>query len=117
MAHEPTCFGAENSWECGARLPCSAGESSGVAYRALGFGKILIVPEYMAFSNIDENLCEKIYYDNDDVVHQIYKIIKKYTKDRKLLKNKKDKILKSSLKKYGLTKSRQMYEEVFSLEL
>ena len=94
----------------------SAGESSGVAYRALGFGKVLIVPEYMAFSNVDDNLCDKVYYQESNIVNQIYEIIKKYAKDRKLLKETKDQIFKSTPKKYGLDKIRKMYEEVFSLE-
>lgn len=58
------------------RFP-SAGESSGVAARALGFGKVIIVPEYAAFSDLPENVCEKVWLDQP-VVPQLTDAIRKY---------------------------------------
>lgn len=48
------------------RFP-SAGESSGVAARAMGFGRLVIAPELMAFSDLDNRHCEKIDLDRDPV--------------------------------------------------
>jgi len=48
------------------RFP-SAGESSGVAARALGFGRAILAPEYMAFSDIPDDVCVKIHLDRDPV--------------------------------------------------
>ena len=65
------------------RFP-SAGESSGVAARALGFGKVIIVPEYAAFSDLPEEVCEKIWLDRD-VVPQIRQAVTRYLDDPSLL--------------------------------
>lgn len=58
------------------RFP-SAGESSGVAARALGFGRLVIVPEYAAFSDLPEAVCEKIHLDRP-VVPQLVAAIGAY---------------------------------------
>lgn len=58
------------------RFP-SAGESSGVAARALGFGKVIIVPEYAAFSDVPDDVCEKIRLDRP-VVPQLVDAIRQY---------------------------------------
>ena len=44
------------------RFP-SAGGSSGVVARALGFGRLVVVPEYAAFSDLPDDVCEKIHLD------------------------------------------------------
>lgn len=58
------------------RFP-SAGESSGVAARALGFGRIVVVPEYAAFSDLPDEICEKIHLDRS-VVPQMIAAIGRY---------------------------------------
>ena len=61
------------------RFP-SAGESSGVAARALGFGKVIIVPEYAAFSDLPDEVCEKVWLDRD-VVPQLVDAVSRYLDD------------------------------------
>ncbi|MFK7942463.1 MAG: glycosyltransferase family 4 protein [Paracoccaceae bacterium] len=61
------------------RFP-SAGESSGVAARALGFGRLIIVPEYAAFSDLPDAICEKIHLDQA-VVPQLVDSISRYTEN------------------------------------
>lgn len=61
------------------RFP-SAGESSGVAARALGFGKLIIVPEYAAFSDLPDEICEKVWLDQA-IVPQLVSAIGKYVGD------------------------------------
>ena len=61
------------------RFP-SAGESSGVAARALGFGRLVIAPELMAFSDLDDRYCEKIHLDRDPV-DQLEAILLKWMED------------------------------------
>ncbi len=51
------------------RFP-SAGESSGVVARALGFGRLVVVPEYAAFSDLPDDICEKVHLDRP-VVDQL----------------------------------------------
>ena len=51
------------------RFP-SAGESSGVVARALGFGRLVVVPEYAAFSDLPDDMCEKIHLDRP-IVEQL----------------------------------------------
>lgn len=58
------------------RFP-SAGESSGVAARALGFGRVIIVPEYAAFSDLPDAICEKVLLD-EPVVPQLIAAIDRY---------------------------------------
>ena len=58
------------------RFP-SAGESSGVAARALGFGRVIVVPEYAAFSDLPDAVCEKIWLDRP-VVPQMIEAIGRY---------------------------------------
>ena len=58
------------------RFP-SAGESSGVAARALGFGRVIVVPEYAAFSDLPDAVCEKIWLDRP-VVPQMVEAIGRY---------------------------------------
>jgi len=58
------------------RFP-SAGESSGVAARALGFGRVIIVPEYAAFSDLPDAICEKIHLDRP-VAGQLADAIARY---------------------------------------
>ena len=48
------------------RFP-SAGESSGVVARAMGFGRLVIAPELMAFSDLDDRYVDKIELDGDPV--------------------------------------------------
>ena len=97
------------------RFP-SAGESSGVACRALGFGKIAIVPEYASFSNFPDDLCEKVYLNEGDVVEQIFGIIKKYLDNRPLLESKKREILEKSTA-YSIDKTLEKYKVLFNKEL
>jgi glycosyltransferase involved in cell wall biosynthesis len=49
------------------RFP-SAGESSGVVARAMGFGRLVIAPELMAFSDLDDRYVDKIDLGGDPVV-------------------------------------------------
>lgn len=58
------------------RFP-SAGESSGVAARALGFGRVIVVPEYAAFSDLPDAICEKVHLDQP-VVPQLVSAIERY---------------------------------------
>lgn len=58
------------------RFP-SAGESSGVAARALGFGRVIIVPEYAAFSDLPDTICEKVHLD-EPVPDQLVAALSKY---------------------------------------
>ncbi|MEM7057653.1 MAG: glycosyltransferase [Pseudomonadota bacterium] len=58
------------------RFP-SAGESSGVAARALGFGRVIVVPEYAAFSDLPDAICEKVQLD-EPVVPQLVSAIERY---------------------------------------
>lgn len=58
------------------RFP-SAGESSGVAARALGFGRVIVVPEYAAFSDLPDAICEKVFLD-EPVVPQLITAIDRY---------------------------------------
>lgn len=62
------------------RFP-SAGESSGVVARALGFGRLVIAPELMAFSDLDDRYCEKVHLDRDPV-DQLETILLKWMDDR-----------------------------------
>ena len=62
------------------RFP-SAGESSGVASRALGFGRLVIAPELMAFSDLSDEHCEKIHLDGDPV-DQLEAILRRWMDDR-----------------------------------
>ena len=62
------------------RFP-SAGESSGVAARAMGFGRLVIAPELMAFSDLDDRYCEKIQLDRDPV-DQLEAILLRWMEDR-----------------------------------
>ncbi|MEM7268185.1 MAG: glycosyltransferase [Pseudomonadota bacterium] len=48
------------------RFP-SAGESSGIVARALGFGRLCLVPELMAFSDLPDTFVEKIHLDQDPI--------------------------------------------------
>lgn len=48
------------------RFP-SAGESSGVVARAMGFGRLVVAPELMAFSDLDERYVDKIELDRDPI--------------------------------------------------
>ena len=61
------------------RFP-SAGESSGVAARALGFGRLIIVPEYAAFSDLPDSICEKVHLDQA-VVPQLVDALARYTEN------------------------------------
>lgn len=67
------------------RFP-SAGESSGVAARALGFGRAILVPEYMAFSDIPDEVCVKIRLDRDPV-EQIADALLRLHADREALRD------------------------------
>ena len=58
------------------RFP-SAGESSGVAARALGFGKVIVVPEYAAFSDLPDDICAKVWLDRP-VVPQLVEAVRPY---------------------------------------
>ncbi|MEM9139421.1 MAG: hypothetical protein AAGB15_06285, partial [Pseudomonadota bacterium] len=58
------------------RFP-SAGESSGVAARAMGFGRVIVVPEYAAFSDLPDAICEKVQLD-EPVVPQLVTAIGRY---------------------------------------
>ena len=58
------------------RFP-SAGESSGVAARALGFGRVIIAPEYAAFSDLPDAICEKVHLD-EPVIPQLITAIDRY---------------------------------------
>lgn len=66
------------------RFP-SAGESSGVAARALGFGRLVIVPELMAFSDLDDRICEKVELDSDPV-EQLIAIFRQWRADPEALR-------------------------------
>lgn len=57
------------------RFP-SAGESSGVAARAIGFGRLVIAPELMAFSDLHDDYVEKIYLDEPPVPQLITALTK-----------------------------------------
>ncbi|MEO1611372.1 MAG: glycosyltransferase [Pseudomonadota bacterium] len=61
------------------RFP-SAGESSGVAARALGFGRLVVAPELMAFSDLDDAHCEKITLESDPVP-QLAAVLRKWRGD------------------------------------
>jgi len=67
------------------RFP-SAGESSGVAARALGFGRAILTPEYMAFSDIPDEVCVKIHLDRDPV-DQIAAALIRLHADREALRD------------------------------
>lgn len=61
------------------RFP-SAGESSGVAARAMGFGRLVVAPELMAFSDLPDAHCEKIDLEGDPVA-QLEAILRKWRND------------------------------------
>ena len=65
------------------RFP-SAGESSGVAARALGFGRLIVVPEYAAFSDLPDAICEKVHLDQS-VLPQLVSAIGRYVGQPALL--------------------------------
>lgn len=65
------------------RFP-SAGESSGVASRALGFGRLTVVPDYMAFSDFAPEVCEKIDLTRDPV-EQLAGVMQFYCDNRAAL--------------------------------
>lgn len=68
------------------RFP-SAGESSGVAARAMGFGRLVVAPELMAFSDLDDAHCEKVHLDGDPV-DQLEAIFLRWRNDRSGLADK-----------------------------
>lgn len=68
------------------RFP-SAGESSGVAARAIGFGRMIVVPELMAFSDLNDRYCEKVELDSDPV-EQMITIFKRWYDDLNGLRKK-----------------------------
>ncbi|MGB0505157.1 MAG: glycosyltransferase [Pikeienuella sp.] len=68
------------------RFP-SAGESSGVASRALGFGRLVIAPELMAFSDLNDKYVEKIHLDQPPV-EQLIKILRRWAGDLPALRRK-----------------------------
>ena len=73
------------------RFP-SAGESSGVAARAMGFGRVVIAPELMAFSDLKETVCEKVHLDRDPV-DQLYAHLMRWRNDRDGLRAKEAQVL------------------------
>jgi glycosyltransferase involved in cell wall biosynthesis len=72
------------------RFP-SAGESSGVAARALGFGRLVVVPELMAFSDLDDKICEKVELDRDPV-DQLIAIFSRWRDDPDALRRRESEI-------------------------
>ncbi len=72
------------------RFP-SAGESSGVAARAMGFGRLIVVPELMAFSDLDDGICEKVELDRDPV-EQLIAIFRQWRDDPAALRAREDKV-------------------------
>ncbi|MEM9059604.1 MAG: glycosyltransferase family 4 protein [Pseudomonadota bacterium] len=94
------------------RFP-SAGESSGVAARALGFGKMVIVPEYAAFSDIPDDICEKIQLD-EPVVPQIVAAIGRYLGDPFALRRKERRVLDYAQDHLSLEAARADLKEVLN---
>lgn len=79
------------------RFP-SAGESSGVAARALGFGRLIIVPEYAAFSDLPDSICEKVHLDRAPVP-QLVDALSRYTENPRDLE-----IMEARAKTYAETR-------------
>lgn len=65
------------------RFP-SVGDSSGTAARALGIGRVIVVPEYAAFSDLPDDICEKIHLDRP-VVDQLIETFSTYADSPGLL--------------------------------
>ena len=94
------------------RFP-SAGESSGVAARALGFGKVIIVPEYAAFSDLPDEVCEKIWLDRP-VAPQLVAAIRKFVDDPALLSEQEARIARFARAHLSLEHARADLREVLN---
>jgi glycosyltransferase involved in cell wall biosynthesis len=92
------------------RFP-SAGESSGVAARALGFGRLTVVPEYAAFSDIPDEVCAKIRLDQAPTP-QMVDAIGRYIDDPHALRQKEQQILRYAEANLGLSQSRAKLRSV-----
>ena len=86
------------------RFP-SAGESSGVAARALGFGRVTVVPEYAAFSDIPDDICAKVHLDRP-AVPQMVEAIGQYVDDPRRLAQMEERILAHARETLSLDQSR-----------
>ena len=86
------------------RFP-SAGESSGVAARALGFGRVVVVPEYAAFSDLPDAVCEKIWLDRP-VVAQMVAAIGRYVDAPERLAAMEARVRRHAEKHLGLEQAR-----------
>ena len=94
------------------RFP-SAGETSGVAARALGFGKVIIVPEYAAFSDIPDDVCEKIHLDMP-VVPQLTAAIGRYLNDPAAMRRMEQRVVDYAQTHLSLESSRADLKEVLN---
>lgn len=65
------------------RFP-SGGDSSGTVAKAMGFGRVVVVPEYAAFSDLPDDICEKIHLDRP-VVEQLVETFSVYADSPGLL--------------------------------
>ena len=65
------------------RFP-SMGDSSGTAARAMGIGRVIAVPEYAAFSDLPDDICEKIHLDRP-IVEQLIDTFSLYAESPGLL--------------------------------
>lgn len=95
------------------RFP-SAGESSGVAARALGFGKVIIVPEYAAFSDLPDEICEKVWLDKA-VVPQLVTSISKYLESSIRLEQMETRIRSYASHQLSLQHARADLREILNL--
>jgi len=92
------------------RFP-SAGESSGVAARALGFGRVIVVPEYAAFSDLPDAICEKVHLDRP-VVPQLVAAIARYVDDPSLKAMMEDKIADHAARHLSLAGARRALKAI-----
>jgi glycosyltransferase involved in cell wall biosynthesis len=95
------------------RFP-SAGESSGVAARALGFGKVIIVPEYAAFSDLPDAVCEKVWLDSP-VVPQLVRAVERYFDNPPRLAAMETRVRNYAANHLSLDRSRSDLREILDL--
>ncbi|MGB0925588.1 MAG: glycosyltransferase [Pikeienuella sp.] len=92
------------------RFP-SAGESSGVIARAMGFGRLVIAPELMAFSDLDDRYVDKVELDRDPV-QQLTAILRAHAADLPALRKREQDIARFARQHLALEDLRKDVAEI-----